>query len=179
MKFFSSFFAFLLPLLAVAEEPIHLTCVTEFPTTSFLIEQKGEEVVARVIHHNGMKYQPLWSSTITPNDLSMLEERASVMNKLSTDMSFRWPRKNCVKHGEFRFECFGTSDVQTINGLKVEPYALYTSLVSHDNLAGKYEELKVYMSYDINGKGGFSTEMNYPLNPFASCVPRALESRLP
>lgn len=152
-----------------AEYPdIKLTCVTESPSTSFVIESQGKELIARVIHHYGAKYAPAISGIFTPNDLPTLSRRAKAVEKMKNDMSFRWPLSKCKKHDDFRFECFGTDDVQEgEGGAKFAPFALYTTRVKEEGIAGALEYLQVTMSFDVDQDRDPSIEMRYPVG---SCV---------
>ncbi len=156
-----------------AEYPeIKLTCVTESPTTSFVIQSQGKELVARVLHHNGARYAPAISGIYTPNDLPTLSRRAKAVEKMKDDMTFRWPLSKCKKHDEFRFECLGTEDVQEgVGGAKIAPFALYTTRVKEEGLAGTYEYLMVTMSFDVDEQRDPSIEMKYPKE---NCIPEVL-----
>lgn len=152
------------PFASQAAEPpsIQMSCVTAFPTTSYLVESQGEELVVRVIHHNGSKYAPAISGIFTPSDLPILAKRAALVEKMADDMTFRWPLKNCKKHEGMRFECYGTDDVQEgKEKAKIAPFALYTSKLSHDGPGGKFETVDVTMSFDVNGERDASIEMRY------------------
>lgn len=172
MNRLTALFLFLIPACSYAAG-IELTCVTEFPTTSFIVKQAEDGYVyARMIQHNGTKYMPIFSGIIVPNDLPMLAEKAERLQKLATDMTFRWPAKNCVKHDDFRFECFGTDDSKEVNGTRIAPFALYTGRVKHDNIAGRYEELRVGMDFSVGERSQTDdVEMSYPSG---FCVPEAL-----
>lgn len=154
----------LFPLFAQAAElpSIEMSCVSQFPTTSYLVESRGEELVVRVIHHNGTKYAPAISGIYTPNDLPILAKRAALVEKMADDMTFRWPLKNCKKHEGMRVECFGTDDVQEGKGkAKIAPFAFYTTKTSEEGIAGKWEYLNVTMSFDVNGERDASIDMRY------------------
>jgi hypothetical protein len=163
--------SFFLSTLAIAAESptIRLTCVTEYPSTSFVIESKGKELVARVLHHHGAKYAPAISGIFTPSDLPILARRAALVEKMSADMSFRWPLSSCKKHDDFRFECFGTEDMQLgEGGAKIAPFALYSTKIREDGIAGAYESLQLTMTFDVDGERDPSIEMKYPME---ACVP--------
>lgn len=153
---------------------ILLTCVTEWPTTSFVVSTEGEEVVARVIHHNGSGYAPAFSGTFTPNDLKLLSERAELVRKMKSDMTFRWPKSKCKKLGTpLVFQCFGTDDVQEgEGGAKIAPFALYSTAKSEDGIAGHFDWISVALTFDVDGAHGASIEMTYPSN---GCVERKMD----
>lgn len=147
---------------ATSSEEIKLTCVTDYPSTSFVIRQEGGRLLGRVIHHNGLAYMPIHSGIITPSDLKIMSERAATLTQLEPDMEFSWPLEKCVRHDDHRFECFGTDDRREINGKQVVPFALFTSRINHDNIAGQYEDIMVTLTFSIDGKS-YATDMNYPV----------------
>jgi hypothetical protein len=52
------YFVLLLSLTNLAfAAPINMACITEFPTTSFIAETEGDELIVKVIHHNGVGYR--------------------------------------------------------------------------------------------------------------------------
>lgn len=167
-------FALLAPVSSIAaDEPIELTCMTEWPTTSFVVSTEGEEVLARVVHHNGSGYAPAIVGTFTPNDLPILAERAALVRKMKNDMTFRWPRKNCKKLGEMIIQCFNSGDVQEgEGGAKIAPFALYSNARVEDGIAGRQETNSVAMSFDVDGATGASIEMIYSKG---GCVPMKLD----
>ena len=159
---------------APASGDILLTCVTEWPTTSFVVSTEGEEVVARVIHHNGSGYAPAFSGTFTPNDLKILSERGELVRKMKSDTTFRWPKSKCKKLGTpLVFQCFGTDDVQEgEGGAKIAPFALYSTAKSEDGIAGHFDWISVALTFDVDGAHGASIEMTYPKN---GCVERKMD----
>lgn len=156
-----------------AEEPLALTCVTEFPTTSFVVWTEGESVKARVIHHNGSGYAPAIVGTFTPNDLPILAERAALVKKMKPDMTFTWPRAKCKKLGEMVLQCFGTDDVQEgEGGARFAPFALYSTAKEEFGIAGRLRSHSVTLTFDVDGQHGASIEMWYPEG---SCFPSAMK----
>lgn len=131
--------------------PFELYCVTEIPSTSFLIKEHDGKLEARVIHHSGAKYAVMFSGMITPMDLETLKPRAKTTEKLPADATFFWPLENCKFHENMRFECFGTNDVKTIGGVKLEPFSLDSAIMDHDNIAGKYRELEISFGVRVDG----------------------------
>jgi hypothetical protein len=168
--------AFLLSsLTAQAAAPIRLTCVTDPPSTSFGIETNGDTVEGTVVFHYGPLYAPAINGVFTPHDLGILADRSELVKKLKDITTFHWPAKNCKAHDPYRFECFGTDDVQEGRaGEKVRPFALYTTRSEEDGIAGKHTYLKVTLSFDVDGKGDPSVAMDYPIGDCAA-APLALD----
>lgn len=149
--------------------PIDLVCVTEWPTTSFVIQEEGEKLRVELLFHSGSEYAPAITGIYTPRDLPIITERANYALVFPNYSVFRWPLAKCDKHDDpLRFECFGTDDVQNGNGgERIKPFALYTTKVSEDGIAGKLDYLKVAFTYQVNGKGDPSLEMTYDR---AACI---------
>jgi hypothetical protein len=131
---------------------VKLTCVTtDFPTTSFVVETVGNEVLAHVIHHNGMKFMPIWSAIVVPNDIPMLSSKASELAKLGDRYTVRFARSSCQVTGEKMFNCFNGTEVHH-NGIKLQATALHTEKVSHENIAGTYHRHWMHLSVNFDGK---------------------------
>lgn len=130
--------------------PINMACVTEFPTTSFIAETEGEDLVVKVIHHNGVGYMPLHGGVITPNDLAVLSTKAENLKRLGDFYTLRWKSNKCTLIGTF-LSCYGGEDIQ-INDAKVSPWALYTSAQRSESNLGVFENMEVGLMLDIDGK---------------------------
>lgn len=154
-----------------AEGPqIELSCITEYPTTSFIIGTNNDEVIVRMINHNGMKYTPAITGVFTPNDLKLLTERAALAQKLNPDMRFRFNRSTCEKGPGFSFYCLGVKEPQTVNGAKVESLYISVSKTTTESVDFTTVNHIVRLSLRIDGKD-VPIEMHY-LEP--DCVPFAL-----
>lgn len=146
---------------ALAEE-FELACVTETPTTTFVIRTEGELLKARLILHHGPEFAPAINGVFTPRDLPILSDRANLARKLLSDTTFTWPRKNCRFRDDVRFECFGTDESSAgVGGVKIRPFALYTSRIKEETIAGTHNYVSLRMSFDVDGKGDPSVEMKY------------------
>lgn len=162
MKFISLFaFLFSFSSAVAAEGPnIELSCVTEFPTTTFIIGTAQDEVIARMINHNGMKYTPAISGVFTPNDLKILTERAELAQKLNSDMYFRFNRSMCEKGPGYSFYCIGVKEPQTVNGAKVETLYISVSKTTTESVGFTSVSHIVRLSLRIDGKD-VPIEMHY------------------
>lgn len=137
---------------------INMACVTEFPTTSFIAETEGDELVVKVIHHNGVGYMPLHGGVITPNDLALLSKKAETLGRLGDFYTLRWKSEKCSLIGSF-LSCYGGEDTQ-VGDAKVSPWALYTSSKRSESNIGVFENMEVGLMLDIDGKTE-SFEMKY------------------
>ncbi|MGZ3693681.1 MAG: hypothetical protein ACXWQO_05745 [Bdellovibrionota bacterium] len=159
--------AFLLCLSAVAHAgDYHLVCYTDPLTSSFDISQKADsdELLGTVIFHYGTEYAPAISGIYTPHDLPLLTERAALVKEMKPTTTFHWPKKKCLIGEQGRMECFGSEDVQDgEDGVKFTPFAIYTTRISEDGIAGKFDYLRVTLSIYAGQKNAI-VEMNYPLS---------------
>lgn len=115
---------------------VDMRCVTEFPTTSFLTQEQGEEVVVDIIHHNGVQYTPFRDSLITPSDIALLSKQADLFLQLAPTMTFRWPKKSCEITSGMFFQCFGKAAPVIVNGLTVLPRYISMSEATHKLVGG-------------------------------------------
>lgn len=141
------------------QESFRMLCVTEFPTTSIIAEKVGTELVVQVIHHHGMKFMPLHSGIITPNDLSTLAKKADDFGKIGDRYEFRWDMKKCERTDNELFSCHGGKDT-VIEGTPVNPFSIYTQRVTSESDAGKFEKLHVGFLISID-KESHSFSMGY------------------
>lgn len=139
--------------------PFRMICMTEFPTTSIVAETEGHELIVRVVHHNGMKFMPLHTGIMTPNDLNHFAQKASLFAKLGDHYEFRWGTSKCTRQDQDLFTCdLGKETV--INGTKVYPFSVFTKRVTIESQVGKYENLEIGFMIDIE-KSSQSFSMRY------------------
>lgn len=143
-----------------AATPINMACVTEFPTTSFIAYTEGEDVTVRIIHHNGPKYMPIWSSIITPNDLPTINEAAQALYDLGSLLEFKMPAKACERIDGKLINCFGTQPPVDINGHKVSLWALHTMETNERSFAGEFSWINSSVALEVDGKT-FHVPMRY------------------
>ncbi|MCO5143192.1 MAG: hypothetical protein M9962_08900 [Oligoflexia bacterium] len=152
-----------------------LTCYTEYLTTTFVIWTENEDLYARVIHHNGAEYAPAIVGIYTPKDIPILERRANLVKQMQNETTFRWKKEKCKFREGNRFECFGTDDIQYgRGGEKIEPFALYSTEVAENGIAGKLNYLWLRLTFDVDGESGPAVEMEYPT---FQCVNRKLTDK--
>lgn len=142
--FFSSLAAMAAP------NSMNMICVTEVPTTSFVVEESGDKLVVDVIHHNGAEYAPIFDSAVTPSDLTTLATHAKLIKDLGTHQRFEFPKDKCKKDDTLIVSCIGDTPVQTINGRKVEAWGFYTSQQVDKSSYGKFSYTKVTLSMEVD-----------------------------
>ena len=146
---------------------INVECITkQFPTTSFLIRTEGKQVRAQVLHHNGTGYAPAISGTFTPNDLPLLTERAKIVEKLGKNMFFTWQLEKCKIYDEMMFKCFGSDEIQEVNGMKVKTFGLYTSRSTMFAMGQTFNSMRVVLSLTVDGK---SIDLDMPYDDPSDC----------
>jgi hypothetical protein len=138
---------------APVEAVMDLICVTEAPTTSFLVEQDKDTVKVRVIHHNGVQYAPITNSLITPNDLELLKSQAGLIQSLGDDWSFQWKRSGCNADRSDFFQCVGEAEDVVLNSVKVHPWALTVTDVQETTMWGTYRKKNLSLRFSVEKKG--------------------------
>lgn len=154
---------FLSSLTSFASDKMDMACVTEFPTTSFVVREDGDTVIVEVFHHNGTGYMPIFDGLATPNDIATLASQAQTLASLPTVQRYEWPRTKCDIQDEMIESCFGSTDTQEMNGRKVKAWAFSSSWVMEKSFAGKFNSRKVVLNIDVDGKS-FSVPMKYAEN---------------
>ncbi len=146
--YFLLFFPFFLK--AQAGE-LDLVCVTEFPTTSFVIKEGPEKLNIRVIHHNGTKYMPIWEGIVVPNDIEQIQMAAETLQKLGNELDFEWNKKNCNKD-EGLLSCTGGAVDFEVGGLKVHPWALDQYHKTTVMQWGTFQQYNMALNFSIGDK---------------------------
>lgn len=144
------------------ESYINMICVSEFPTTSFLIEQTKDELDVRVIHHNGSGYVPFRDALIVPNDLPLIQSHAQLISKLGNEWNFKWPRKSCNADSPMFFQCIGDAQSFETNGIRIQPFAISVSDMDYRSIWTNFSQKNVRLSfYAGDDKQTYDVTMNY------------------
>ncbi|MGE3260323.1 MAG: hypothetical protein AB7K68_00950 [Bacteriovoracia bacterium] len=153
MKLFSLLLSLLSVHAVAGEAPAEkfgFACKAAMPTTSFMLEDRGEEMVLKVLHHNGTAYMPIHEGIIVPNDMAYLERKAKTLPLLGTETEFRFPRSRCKTFGEGLISCAG-GERRTIGGLDVEALNLVTERNTRQIFDMKFSFTRVVLSLNIAG----------------------------
>lgn len=134
------------------EKPVELICATEQLSTTFYIKNEGENLRVEVIHHNGVKYMPIWDGLITPEDMKIVADAAEVLPKLGPDIVFSWKTKACKATNDLMFDCIGEAEEFEVNGLKVQPWGLSVYEINHKTRYGTYFQRNVVLNMKIAEK---------------------------
>lgn len=129
-------------------------------TTTFVIKTENDSVNFQVYNHNGGDYAPFWSSLVVPNDLSILSKKAEIIKKLDRGFKASWKPSQCSWTGEKKFSCMGKTESVNVNGLEIEPWAIYSSLTHESSFAGDYDYIDMTVSFEIN-KESYHYTMRY------------------
>jgi len=141
----------------------HLLCVTEYPTTSFVVESDNEYVSLRVYHHNGTLYAPMFSGIVTPYDVKNFSQQAAVIESLGTQLEARWKLSQCQRSSTKLFSCFGSGEKRNQQGAPFVPFSLYSTSINEEGIAGPWEYLQMVFNFEVNGQS-LSIPMKYHIN---------------
>lgn len=131
---------------------INLGCMTEIPTTTFIAQTEKDILKIELIHHNGVKFMPIYNGVITPNDLGTLQDRASLLAYLGDHVKFEMPLSKCQKINDYLFNCFGSMPATEVNGHQVSIWSVYTAFNNEKSFAGEYNYYQTSISLDIDGE---------------------------
>ncbi|MGZ3692664.1 MAG: hypothetical protein ACXWQO_00220 [Bdellovibrionota bacterium] len=142
-------------------EGMGFRCISKYPTTSFILEEKGDEMVLRMIHHNGVGYMPIHEGIVVPNDLGFLAAKAKILTRLGAETEFRFPKAKCKTYGAGLLSCSG-GERRNIDGLDVEALHLITEKNTKQVFDDKIEYVRIELSLNIMGNPPVSElSMNY------------------
>jgi hypothetical protein len=144
--FLSFFFSF-----SVFAVDLNLACMTETPTTTLVVQTKNGIVQFDLYHHFGVKYMPIHSGVITPNDLGTLSDRASLLADLGDHLTFTIPSDSCQMDGMI-FNCFGSQPASTIGGHKVSFWSAYSTTYDEVSSAGIYSYVTTNLGIEVDGQ---------------------------
>jgi hypothetical protein len=131
--------------------PINMACMTEYPTTTFVARTIGNNITFDLIHHNGVKWMPIWSNVVVPNDLPVLNDTGLTLGELGSRLEFTMPESSCQADGQL-INCFAIQAPIEINGHKVSLWAVHSKAVNEKSFAGEYNYIYTSMALDIDGK---------------------------
>ncbi|MEQ1724089.1 MAG: hypothetical protein ABL930_13015 [Pseudobdellovibrio sp.] len=154
-------FLFLISISVARAADVNAICYTSVGgTTTFIMKTENSVVNFEVFNHNGGGYAPFWSSIVVPNDLPILSKKAEIIKKLDQGFKATWNSDKCKWTGDRKFSCIGSTDTVNVNGLDIEPWAVYSSLVTDSSFAGDYEYIDMTVSFEVN-KESFNYTMRY------------------
>ena len=164
----TNFFAILLfsSVTMASQEPIQLRCMTGMPTTSFVVYTQDDSVKMNLIHHNGPRYMPIFTGTVTPSDFDYLQDKAALLTQIPENITVEWKRSDCKVGDAGIYECTRGGILQ-LGSLKISSPAFYTSRTTRRSLSATVEEMNVKFSFIVySGSFGYihDIKMNYNLN---------------
>lgn len=158
MKFIST--ALIALGVSLSVSAMEVICVTEFPTTSVYGETQEDEFVVHVIHHNGMRFMPIYTGMVTPHDLATLAKKAEEFSKLGDHYIFRWPASSCKREDTDLMGCSGGATEVEMNGTKVKPWGMFTKRIHTEADIFAYDQVEVSFHLEIDGNN-HSFSMQY------------------
>lgn len=133
---------------SAASPAFQFSCVTSYPTTSFVLKTEGTEAVLKIIHHNGVKYMPIHEGIITPSDLNYLKQKSEVLTKMGDQTEFRFPLDRCKKYGEGIMSCSG-GERKTVGGVEMEALSINTAKIQHQTYDYNFTMYQVTLAVKI------------------------------
>jgi hypothetical protein len=137
---------------AFPEANINLTCVTEFPSTSYFVQQHGQLVDIRILHHGGTKYAPFHQGISTVEEIPTLGKKAQMIEKLGSEIKFQWMRSGCNADTALFFQCVGEGVDFEKNGIKVHPYALTVTDGETKTMWGRRKTKTIHLNFSVEGE---------------------------
>ena len=142
-----------------------INCVTEFPTITFVANSVDTKNSLSVlfINHGGSQMIPIHSGIITKYDLTYLQNKAVVLEKLPTEFRFAFDSKNCSLSKDGSFSCYKAYNANDAISTETTlvPTSLRSSIVTTqlDDVVYKEVELSMNLSDGINQ---YSVNAKYP-----------------
>lgn len=130
------------------QKELSFRCVSSMPTTSFILTDKGSEVVLTTIHHNGTKFMPIHEGIIVPNDLPYLTSKAEVLQKMSDFNEFKFPKEKCQVYGPDLINCSG-GERKKFGDLEIEALSVSTSKVTEEFMGRAFASYRVSLFINI------------------------------
>lgn len=142
-------------------EKLRMTCITTQPTTTYQIYERDEDYKLIIFHHHGVKYMPIYTGTITPNDLDFLQAQASKLQKLGYRSEVFFKKSECDVKGVL-WTCY-KKDTVMVGGLKADGVSFMMNK-KKTIFAEQYEwtTIETYMSFgEKKGAVMTSIDMRY------------------
>ena len=138
-----------------------VSCNTESPTTSADVSEDVANDVFRIMwtHHYGTKYMPIHNYVVTPQDLPLLQEKATALAALGSKFTMEFPRSKCRWASPKVFQCF-SGNTKIINGISVRSVSFHTSYSKKESIAGNIEIMTLHATLNLDGKS-YSFGMDY------------------
>lgn len=150
---------------AVSDVFPSLKCMTEFPSTSFFLNEGSKSIELRVINHNGSKYAPVISGIITPNDIDFVKKSGDFFQKIGDDFVIHFDKKNCRVEQNKYFTCF-INDESVIGETKI--HNIYFTTTESVDRTESYEFTRKNVRLSLREKKedllDYRLEMSYYFN---------------
>lgn len=142
------------------QRPYFFKCITELPTTSFIVDDDATSIQIRVLHHNGVLYAPFYQRLIVPNDLSIVLDAAEVTKNTGPDFTVKFDKKDCEIKGDELFSCVGEGQSLTSLKKEIKPWHFSRAMTTTKTVRGVFNSYIVTLSYNLNGKS-YDVVMDY------------------
>lgn len=133
-------------------------CATDHLTTTYALFDRENGYEFHIMHHNGIEFMPIHSGIITPSDIQILSENASILKKMGPRLVINFTKSECQgKDGEWFCVKQGK---QTLGGLEVSSLSFRLNKKRVISKIFDYETWNVSFSV-VNGNRSYSLPMEY------------------
>lgn len=139
------------PAMAFAVPQIQFKCLSNPPTTSFVVETKNDVVTMTMIQSNGSRYMPIFNGTVTPNDFPFLQSEADFLTQVPDNSKFNWASANCKDNGNSVYECWRGSAI-TLGKLAIDSFLFYTHRMSEKVFDTQVDWYRVTLSLEKDNR---------------------------
>jgi hypothetical protein len=138
----------------------NLTCATNFPTTSFVVERDKDDVKVTVINHNGVEHAPIYKGLTTPYTLAFINKAKENLEKMGDRLTASFKISDCSEFTENHLTCFNKK-ITKIGNLEVKD--LYVNIYKNitSNPYGTFHETYASFEYRNLKNRGFRIPMDY------------------
>lgn len=107
---------------------LHFSCVTEFPTTSFISPEFSTDgkLKMTLLNHNGVGYMPVHNGLVTVNDINVMAERAKMLEKVGKQVNIEFELANCKVYTDKSFSCYNGTKFKA-GGTEFDAFSVWSA----------------------------------------------------
>lgn len=151
-------FEFILSVSFAADFRTRFSCATDHPTTSYTFIENKDSFELQVVHHNGVQFMPIHQGLITPYDLTLLKEKATLFQKMGSRYVVFFKKEDCTNINN-EWSC-SKKEPLTVGSLDIKSlfFSLSKLLLINNNGQFEYKEAKISI---VIGNNGYTLPMQY------------------
>lgn len=134
---------------AMAGETV-LSCVTELPTTSYLISDEGDHYNLHIYHHNGVDFMPVHKGMVVPKEIPNLAKRAQTLMTMGVRPVVRFEKKECEQNG-ILWRCF-TNKPKRLGELDTESVYFAMGKLDSNYDGFKWSSIETFLILNVEGE---------------------------